>query len=91
MAGIEQMPEARDGEPEQGALGRPLFAWDRGAMRLLPIVVLAIAWEVYARSGAVTLFQLPPLSTVLDRIWQDAIGGDLFINTGLTLYRAVGS
>ena len=31
----------------------------------------------------------PPLSAVLERIWNDAIGGDLFINTGLTLYRAI--
>jgi ABC-type nitrate/sulfonate/bicarbonate transport system permease component len=32
---------------------------------------------------------LPPLSDVLDRIRQDAITGDLLINTGLTLYRAL--
>lgn len=60
-----------------------------GAARALPIVVLAIAWEVFARSGAVTIFQLPPLSSVLERISHDSLGGDLLINTSLTLYRAI--
>jgi taurine transport system permease protein len=86
MAGLEQTRDTRDDAPEQGALG---LAWDSGVVRLLPIVALALAWELYARSGAVTLFQLPPLSAVLERIGHDAIGGDLFINTGLTLYRAL--
>jgi ABC-type nitrate/sulfonate/bicarbonate transport system permease component len=62
-------------------------AW--GVARALPIIVLAVGWEVFARSGRVTPFMLPPLSDVLDRIRQDAITGDLLINTGLTLYRAL--
>lgn len=53
------------------------------------IVALGIAWELFARSGAVTPFQLPTLSSVLVRIWQDAMSGDLFINTAMTLYRAI--
>ena len=89
MAGIEQSDDSHGGEREQGALGRPLFAWDRGAVQLLPIVLLGVAWEIYARSGAVTTFQLPPLSAVLERIWHDANAGDLFIHAGLTLYRAL--
>lgn len=60
-----------------------------GAARALPIVGLAIGWELLARSGRVTPFMLPPLSDVLDRIRQDAITGDLWINSGLTLYRAL--
>ena len=48
-----------------------------------------VAWEVFARSGAVTMFVLPPLSLVLERIWNDAIGGELWLNTGVTLYRAI--
>ncbi len=59
------------------------------AIRSLPILLLALAWELFSRSGAVTMFQLPPLSAVLERIWADAIGGDLLLNTGLTLYRAL--
>jgi ABC-type nitrate/sulfonate/bicarbonate transport system permease component len=60
-----------------------------GAARVASMLVLLVAWEVFARSGAVTTYQLPALSAVLMRIWQDALNGDLFINTGLTLYRAI--
>jgi taurine transport system permease protein len=63
------------------------LAW--GALRLAPVVVLLAAWEVFARSGAVTPFMLPALSTVAERIYDDALGGDLFINIGVTLYRAL--
>src|SRR5262249_22978039 len=50
---------------------------------------LALAWEALARGGAVTPFMLPALSAVLERIWTDAVSGELLINTGLTLYRAL--
>src|SRR5579885_1074331 len=30
-----------------------------------------------------------PLSEVIERIWSDGVSGDLWINTGLTLYRAM--
>ena len=36
-----------------------------------------------------TPFQLPALSKVVVRIWDDAVSGDLAINTALTLYRAL--
>ncbi len=52
------------------------------------VVLLLVGWELFARSGAVTMFVLPPLSAVLERIWIDA-SGDLWLNVGLTLYRAV--
>jgi taurine transport system permease protein len=32
---------------------------------------------------------LPPFSEVLARIYDDAVGGDLFLNAGVTLYRAL--
>jgi ABC-type nitrate/sulfonate/bicarbonate transport system permease component len=53
------------------------------------IVMLAIAWEAIARSGTVTPYLLPSLGTVLARIWSDALGGELWLNTALTLYRAL--
>ena len=53
------------------------------------IVLLIVAWELFARSGAVTTFMLPPLSMVCERIWEDAAGGELLNNLGLTLYRAL--
>jgi ABC-type nitrate/sulfonate/bicarbonate transport system permease component len=60
-----------------------------GAARALPIVVLLIVWEGIAQSGRVTPFMLPAFSDVALRIWNDAVTGDLFINTGLTVYRAL--
>ena len=66
-----------------------LAAFARGAMRVVVVLGLLVAWEVFARSGLVTPFMLPPLSAVLERIWNDALSGELAINAGLTLYRAL--
>jgi ABC-type nitrate/sulfonate/bicarbonate transport system permease component len=55
----------------------------------IAVLALALAWEVFARSGAVTPFMLPKLSTVLARIWGDAASGELWQNLGLTLYRSL--
>ena len=79
---------ARRDEADAGArdLAR-MVAW-----RLAPfasIGALLIGWEVFARSGAVTMFMLPPFSVVLERIWTDAVAGDLWINMAVTLYRAL--
>ena len=60
-----------------------------GFCAIFSVLALAIAWEWLARSGTFTPFQLPALSAVLERIWSDAIDGDLWINTALTLYRAL--
>jgi ABC-type nitrate/sulfonate/bicarbonate transport system permease component len=61
-------------------------------LRLAPwisIAVLALAWEGFARSGAVTPFMLPKLTVVVERIWTDAASGELWQHLGLTLYRAL--
>ena len=65
-----------------GAAARAVAGW--GA-----IIVLLLAWEVVARSGAVTAFMLPRLTDVLGRIAHDAIDGNLAEITALTLYRAL--
>ncbi len=57
--------------------------------RPFSIVVVAAAWELASRSGSVTAFVLPSLSSVLERIWHDGVSGDLFTNMGLSLYRAL--
>jgi ABC-type nitrate/sulfonate/bicarbonate transport system permease component len=57
--------------------------------RVASIVLLLAAWEILARSGTFTHYQLPALSDVIARIWSDAWSGDLWINTALTLYRAL--
>ncbi len=72
-----------------GAVTAMLNALAWSAMHLVVIVGVLVAWEVFARSGAVTPFMLPALSAVLERIWSDALSGELAINVGLTLYRAL--
>jgi len=61
----------------------------RSGAGIFSILVLLIAWEAFARSGRVTPFMLPPFSAVVERIYTDAAGGDLWINLGLTLYRSM--
>ncbi len=70
-----------------GRLKLASLGW--GAARLAPIAGLVMAWEIFARSGAVTPFMLPAFSAVAERIFADALGGELFINAGVTLYRAL--
>jgi ABC-type nitrate/sulfonate/bicarbonate transport system permease component len=60
-----------------------------GFARIFSVLALLVTWEVLARSGTFTPFVLPSLSSVIERIWADAISGELFINTGLTVYRAM--
>ncbi|MGB7280231.1 MAG: ABC transporter permease [Pseudolabrys sp.] len=76
-----------DGLPERTARFAYRLLW--GFAHIFSILALAAAWEILARSGTFTPFQLPALSAVLERIWSDATYGDLWINTGLTLYRAL--
>ncbi len=61
----------------------------RGFARVGSVLALLVAWEALARSGAFTPFVLPSLTSVIERIWADALSGELFINTGLTIYRAL--
>ena len=70
-------------------LAAALAALARFVLPLVVIVGVLVAWEVFARSGLVTPFMLPPLSAVLERIWNDALSGELAINASLTLYRAL--
>ena len=76
-----------DGIPEKAARLLHTLLW--GFARIFSVLALAIAWEMLARSGTFTPFQLPALSAVLERIWSDALYGDLWTNTALTLYRAL--
>jgi ABC-type nitrate/sulfonate/bicarbonate transport system permease component len=90
MAGIDDQATlaaaAADLAPEPG---RRLDAVFRIGAGIFSILVMLIAWELFARSGKVTPFMLPRFSTVLEYIYKDAVGGELWINLGLTLYRAL--
>jgi ABC-type nitrate/sulfonate/bicarbonate transport system permease component len=88
MATVTQVARAQIAE--QPSLGlRLLRSTGNVLLHSGSIVALAIAWELLARSGAVTPFQLPTLTSVLERIWLNASTGDLFVNLGVTLYRAL--
>ena len=93
MAGVaDDMPGGPLAELAQEPLP-PAYRWLRsagwGVARVFSVVALAIAWEAAARSGAFTPFMLPALSAVLERIWNDLAHGELLLNTGVTLYRAL--
>ncbi len=68
---------------------RRLDAVFQSGAGIFSILVVLLAWELFARSGRVTPFMLPAFSVVLARIYSDAIGGELWINLGLTIYRAM--
>jgi ABC-type nitrate/sulfonate/bicarbonate transport system permease component len=59
------------------------------AARLAPVAAVLAAWEIYARSGAVSSYMLPALDTVAVRIFDEAASGELFVNAGVTLWRAL--
>ncbi len=84
MARVTDRP---NGWPEKAARIAVTLYW--GAARAVSVVVLLAAWELLARSGMFTHYQLPALSDVIERIWRDGLSGDLWINTALTLYRAL--
>ena len=78
--------------PERPGLSSALGALaslGRGVRAGLTLILVLAAWEIVARAGVVSSFLLPPLSVVLERVWQDALSGDLVLNLGLTLYRGV--
>jgi ABC-type nitrate/sulfonate/bicarbonate transport system permease component len=93
MAGVTQQPAAAAADmalrPPEPVAYRLLRAAGWGFARIFSILVLAVAWELAARSGAVTPFMLPKLSAVLERIWTDLLSGELLLNTGVTVYRAM--
>ena len=68
---------------------RRLDAVFRSGAGIFSVLVVLIAWELFARSGRVTAFMLPPFSAVAERIYSDAASGDLWINLGLTVFRAM--
>jgi ABC-type nitrate/sulfonate/bicarbonate transport system, permease component len=88
MAQLDPL-SATSGEAAEPAALRAARVAFQGFTRVFSVLALAIAWEVLARTGVFTHFQLPALSVVLARIWDEGATGELWINTGLTLYRAL--
>jgi len=58
------------------------------AMRYMPLLILAVAWEVAARTGVVSTLALPPLSDV-GAAWIELVkDGELVTNGAASLWRA---
>jgi NitT/TauT family transport system permease protein len=57
-------------------------------IRFLPLLLLALLWEIAPRVGLVSSLALPPLSAVLSA-WVELLrDGELFTNGASSLYRA---
>ena len=57
-------------------------------MRYFPLLILAMAWEVVARTGLVSTLALPPLSDV-GAAWVELVkDGELLTNGAASLWRA---
>jgi NitT/TauT family transport system permease protein len=57
-------------------------------IRYAPLLILAAAWEAAVRFGVVSELLLPSLTSVITA-WFDLLkGGDLWLNTAASLYRA---
>jgi NitT/TauT family transport system permease protein len=58
------------------------------AMRYMPLLILAVAWEIAARAGIVSTLALPPLSDV-GAAWIELVkDGELVTNGAASLWRA---
>jgi NitT/TauT family transport system permease protein len=57
-------------------------------LRYTPLLLLAFAWEVSARSGLVSTLALPPLSAVIAAWIELARDGELVSNGAASLWRA---
>ncbi len=83
MAAIDLAP------PPDLAATRALRGALRVAARVGSVVALLVGWELLARTGLLTPYQLPAFSAVLERIWHEAVAGDLVRNTIVTIGRAM--
>ena len=60
----------------------------KALLRYTPLLLLALAWEIGARTGMVSTLALPPLSAVA-LAWVDLLrDGELITNGASSLYRA---
>jgi ABC-type nitrate/sulfonate/bicarbonate transport system permease component len=90
MAGLDDTASLAAAEAQVSRdAARRLDVVFRGGAGIFSILVLLIAWEIFARSGKVTAFMLPPFSAVAERIYADAIGGELWRNLWVTMFRTI--
>jgi ABC-type nitrate/sulfonate/bicarbonate transport system permease component len=59
------------------------------SLRAAPLIAVALLWEAVARAHIVSDFLLPPFSSVVLRLGDDVLSGDLLTGVALTVYRAL--
>jgi ABC-type nitrate/sulfonate/bicarbonate transport system permease component len=57
------------------------------AFRYLPIVILAVLWQMASDFGWVSTAVLPPLTSVFEAGWSLITSDDFWVNAGASLYR----
>jgi ABC-type nitrate/sulfonate/bicarbonate transport system permease component len=57
--------------------------------RALPLIILALAWEMIARFELVSSTALPPLTQVMTSWWEMVRSGELVTNGAASLYRTI--
>src|SRR5262249_37687808 len=68
----------------ESMMGRGMTA---ALLRYVPLLLLALLWEVGARSGLISTLALPPLSSVL-AAWVELLkDGELITNGAASLWR----
>ncbi len=83
MARVEDQASLAAAEADlTHAAARRLDVVFRSGAGIFSVLLLLIAWELFARSGRVTMFMLPPFTVVAKYIATDAVSGDLWINLG---------
>jgi len=60
----------------------------KALLRYSPLLMLALAWEVAARTGLVSTLALPPLSSVIAAWIEMLKDGELVTNSAASLWRA---
>src|SRR6185312_5656520 len=56
-------------------------------VRYLPLLILALAWELATQLSLISALALPPLSKVIAAWWRLAADGSLFVQGASSLYR----
>ena len=63
--------------------------WRLALDRSLPLIILAVGWELTSRFELVSSSALPPLTEVLASWWSMVLSGELLTNGAASLYRTV--
>jgi ABC-type nitrate/sulfonate/bicarbonate transport system permease component len=72
----------------RNAGGHVLTAVGRGLLAVYPLIIVVLLWEAVARAGLVRPLFLPPFSTVLGRLYETIVTGELFPPLLTSLYRS---